>query len=53
MFTLWMKIGIGLIIGLSAGGVMKTRKDIRKGEVQWVAWKGKYDSLYLEKQKAK
>jgi len=53
MISLWMKIGIGVILGLSAGGVLKTRKEIRKGEVQWVAWKGKYDSLYLEKQKIK
>jgi hypothetical protein len=53
MISLWMKIGIGVILGLSVGGALKTRKEIRKGEVQWVAWKGKYDSLYLEKQKIK
>lgn len=53
MFTIWMKAGIALILGLSLGGAMKTRKEIRKGEVQWVAWKGKYDSLYLTKQRQK
>jgi hypothetical protein len=51
MFTLWMKATLTLILGLSVGGTIKTRKEIRKGNVQWVAWKGKYDSLYLEKQK--
>ena len=53
MFALWMKAGIALILGLSVGGAVKTRKEIRKGDVQWVAWKGKYDSLYLAKQKIK
>ena len=53
MFTLWMKAGLTLILGLSVGGAVKTRKEIRKGEVQWVAWKGKYDSLYYVKQKNK
>ena len=53
MFTLWMKAGIALILGLSVGGAVKTRKEIRKGEVQWVAWKGKHDSLYYAKQKQK
>ena len=53
MVTLWMKIGVALILGLSVGGAMKTRKEIRKGEVQWVAWKSKYDSVYLNKQKIK
>lgn len=53
MITIWMKAGIALILGLSVGGAMKTRKEIRKGEVQWVAWKGKYDSLYLAKQRQK
>jgi len=34
MFTLWMKASIALILGLSVGGAVKTRKEIRKGEVQ-------------------
>ena len=49
----FMKVGIIIMIGLSYVGVVKTRKQIRKGEVQWVAWKGKYDSLYLAKHKEK
>ena len=53
MFELWMKVGIALILGLSVGGAVKTCKQIRKGEVQWVAWKGKHDSLYYAKQKQK
>jgi len=53
MFTLWFKGAIALMLGLSVGGAVKTRKQIRKGNVQWVAWKGKYDSLYLEKHKNK
>ena len=53
MFTLWFKAGIVLILGLSARGAIQTRKEIRKGNIQWVAWKGKYDSLYLAKQKIK
>ncbi len=53
MFTLWMKASIALILGLSVGGALKTRKEIRKGEVQWIAWKGKHDSLYYAKQKQK
>ena len=51
MFTWWFKAGIVLILGLSTGGALKTRKEIRKGEIQWVAWKSKSDSLYLSKQK--
>jgi hypothetical protein len=51
MFSLYMKLALGLIAGLSLGGAAKTRKQIRKGEVQWVAWKGKHDSAYFAKQK--
>lgn len=53
MFSLWLKLSLALMGGLSVGGVIKTRKEIRKGEVQWVAWKGKYDSVYYEKQRQK
>ena len=53
MFTWWFKAGIVLILGLSTKGALQTRKEIRKGETQWVAWKSKYDSLYLNKQKIK
>jgi len=53
MFTLWLKAGMALIVGLSINDARKTRKEIRKGEIQWIAWKGKYDSLYYAKQKQK
>jgi len=53
MFTLWFKTGMALIVGLSISGAVKTRKEIRKGETQWVAWKGKHDSLYYAKQRQK
>ncbi len=53
MFALWFKGSLALMLGLSVGGALKTRKEIRKGNVQWTAWKGKYDSLYLAKQKNK
>ena len=51
MFSLYMKLALALMGGLTLGGAAKTRKQIRKGEVQWVAWKGKYDSVYYAKQK--
>lgn len=51
MFTWWFKAGIVLILGLSTKGALKTRKEIRKGNIQWVAWKSNYDSLYLSKRK--
>lgn len=51
MFTWWFKAGIVLILGLSTKGALQTRKEIRKGNIQWVAWKGQYDSLYLSKKK--
>jgi len=51
MFNLYFKAAIGLIAVLSLGGARKTRKDIRKGEVQWVAWKGKHDSVFFARQK--
>lgn len=53
MFTLWFKGALALMLGLSVGGAVKTRKQIRKGEIQWVAWKSKYDSVYYAKQKQK
>ncbi len=33
MFALWMKAGIALILGLSVGGAVKTRKDINPSQV--------------------
>ncbi len=51
MAALWFKVGVGFIVGLSYLGARKTHRDIKKGNVQWVAWKGKYDSVYYEKQK--
>ena len=51
MFNFYMKLALALMGGLTLGGAAKTRKQIRKGEVQWVAWKGKYDSVYYAKQK--
>ena len=51
MLSLWFKASVVLMAVLSVGDTLKTRKQIRKGEVQWVAWKGKYDSIYYEKQK--
>lgn len=51
MFPLWFKLGFILILGLSVVEGIKTHKKIKKGEIQWIAWKGKSDSLYLGKQK--
>lgn len=50
MFSIWLKSTIVFIFGLTVHDTIKTRKEIRKGNVQWVAWKGKYDSVYVKRQ---
>ena len=53
MFEIYFKATIAFIMGLSLGGIKQTHKKIKNGDVQWVAWKGKHDSIYFEKQKIK
>jgi len=51
MFEIWLKGTLALIVGLSFGGARQTHKKIKKGEIQWVAWKGKHDSIFFAKEK--
>jgi len=51
MFEIWLKGALVLIAGLSIGGARQTHKKIKKGEIQWVAWKGKHDSMFFAKEK--
>ena len=50
MFEVYFKGALALIASLSLGGARKTHRQIKRGEVQWVAWKGKHDSVYHQKQ---